>query len=139
MIKPSNFIFSSDFPTLLNDGAGKVTAYIPGSLTVAAGSTISVSTSLEIGKEGALSRNLIAPSLTSYYYISAQSLSILETGKVGGSNANYFVNPFIYRSGPTTMTFVVVISNPNAGTLTTKTTDDGVIFQTRTFIAPYAT
>jgi hypothetical protein len=143
MVKPSQFILTTDYATLKNDDADSTSVTAPGAQVVPAavgplGGYLEYHTDLEVGVQGSITRLQISSSKQSNIVYSTRTLSLDRTGTVLGMPAIYSVVAFTYRVGPTTLRCQVYIQNPNADPLTTEAGNETFTFYVNTFIPPYA-
>lgn len=134
----SNFIVSTDYPTLKNDAEIEGQIIIDGSLSIAGGSYETGYADVEIGEPGSLTRTRIASSKNSNTFYWGQVVVFGRTGTNGGSPAPYDIFVFVNRISLTTLRFQAYIPNPYGTTLTGEAGTDTITIKTNTYIAPYA-
>ena len=132
MVKPANFILTTDFPTLKNDSNAQGQFNLSGSKVIAANSTFQSYGDIVMGKPGAINRGRIASTKNSDIFYSGQALRFDRNG-----SAPYSMMAFMYRVSPTTIRFQIMIVNPYGVTLTTEAGTDIVTMQASTIITPF--
>jgi len=138
MTKPSNFIATTDFPTLKNDASPSATANIGSSVTIAGNGFMSAFGDVTAGQIGAISWGRISSSKNGSISYTGMSIRFERVGTNGGSPAPYDVFAFMYRVAPNTLRFQIYIPNPYGTTLTGEAGADTIQFYADTFLAPYA-
>lgn len=140
MSKPSQFITSSDFPTLKNDGntgttaLPDVTVTVPASITIPGGSYLEYHTDVTIGSAGAITTARISSSKDSNVWYRAQFVVYTRFGADGF----YSVGAFIHRINSTQIRCHAYIPNPNSTNTRGETTAETITFHLNTFIPPFA-
>lgn len=141
MVKPSDFILTTDFATFKNDAIGQFTLTIPGSLVVLPNTFYSTSSSFDIGTAGAPARTYINSSAFPSKWFFGPALQILATGNdsISGS-VTYQCFIVISRTSPTTVTATAYIpgNTTGPGILTTEPTARTITIKAATFIPPFA-
>lgn len=137
MVKPSDFILSTDYATLKNDADASISVVVPGSQSIP-GTTGANYSYLEfyadssIGVQGSIIQSQIASSKDSTKYCIALNKLYTRNGSLG----TYSVVCVIIRTSPTNLRCLVYIPNPYATTLTTEAGDETIYFDVTTFIPP---
>lgn len=137
MTKPSRFILNTDYATLKNDATGSGSVVVPGSTNVAGNSSVSYSTDITIGAQGAFTRGRIRSSKEGSRWIVANAIGYIRTGTTLGSPATYDIFAFLWRPDATTLRLQVHIQNPYSSTLTTASGDETIDFYVNTFLPPF--
>lgn len=137
MPRPNDFIMTTDFPTLQNDGTASATGVITGGIVIAGGSYTGSQGDVTVGTAGAIARGLIYSSKNGNIGYVGNGFSFTRTGKVLGVDAAYSVIAFMWRNSPTTLRFQIYIPNPYADPLTTEAGDDTINMYAATFLAPF--
>lgn len=132
--RPQQFVVTTDFPTLKNNGVAQGTIVIPGSLVIPAGGTADGALDFTVGSIGSLSRGRIASSKNFGDWYTGQGIRFPRNS---GGNL-YDVFAFIWRPSAGVTRFQVVIHNPYAFALTTEAGDDTIYFYSNQFVAPYS-
>jgi hypothetical protein len=138
MSKPDNFIFTSDFPTIKNDGVSSTTVTLPGSVSVAGNGSVTYTSDITVGSIGGIINGRIASSKNSTDWYAGQVQIVTRTGKVGGVDALYGVVAFMYRLNSTTVRCVAHILNPYSSTLTGATGNEIFYFYVSTYLSPFS-
>lgn len=132
MDRQSDFILSSDYATISNDGVGVIIVVFPGSVPVPANSNVSVSNSAIIGKT----------SSQSIVHISSSRLlsgTRFATGRlvreVNDGSADYQLSAQLVRNGEELSAVVSAINSSNAS-LTTSSVPETFTFRIRTYESP---
>lgn len=137
MTKADNFISSTDYASLKNDGYITFSLTLPGDITVPGNGTYTQSQDFTIGKVGASERVRIASSKDGTVFYSALQLSTLRFGMTDGSPTIYNNNAYLRRSSPTTLKAELVIYNPYSTPLITEAGDQVFYFEVNTFLSPF--
>lgn len=138
MTKPSNFIKSSDYPTLKNDiTKADVTVTVPSSITVAGSGSASYSTDVVMGVQGALSSSRISSSKDSNIWYKAQMVVYTRTGTNDGFTTPYNVVAFVWRVNATTLRCQVFIPNPYSTALICEAGVETISFHVNSFVPPF--
>jgi hypothetical protein len=140
MTKPGNFILTSDYATIANDGQATGTVAVPASVAVPANGSRSFSTDLTVGGQGAATRSRIQSSKIGSKFYVGSVLASENTGTVLGiPGSPYTTYAFITRINATTARLLVYIPNPYSDPLTS---DYGSVetftFVINTFVPPFA-
>lgn len=138
MTKPSNFILTTDFPTLKNQTSATGTATVPGSIVIAGNDWYGLQADAAIGSIGSLSRGRVSSSKNGNIKYVGHRFEFTRTGTVLGSPAPYSVFAFIYRVSPSALRFQIYIPNPYSDPLTTEAGSEDITMYATTFVAPYA-
>lgn len=141
--QPSQFILTTDFPTLKNDFFGSGTITIAGSIVIPGSGTASGFGDVTIGVQGSVVRGRISSTknldtVGDPIAYTGQNIAFSRTGTVLGSPASYQVFAFMFRSASTKLRFQVYILNPYVDPLTTEAGTDVIFLYANTFIPPYA-
>ena len=139
MNNPENFILTTDFATLKQDGVGTITINVPGSISIpASGSYSYIQTAdIEVGTAGAGVRSKIATSRQGGRLYNTTKLVSFSTGKAGAFNTTYSTDAYISRVSPTTLRAVILIPNSYGTTLVTSPTPELFTFKFSTFLPPF--
>lgn len=139
-MKPQDFIAISDFATLKNDNKGSITLTLPSSLSVAAASTASITSSLTIGAPGSSFRSRIIASVDNISYVATNvGYGRTSGATVSGFPVGYEVFVSVHRTSPTELSLIAFIPNPYGSTLSIKSGLAGTITAyVATFLPPYA-
>lgn len=137
MSKPENFILTSDFATLKNDGEETTFVVMPSAISVTGNGSYSVSADIVMGTNGSITRSLIGSSKDSDKWYATNSISYLRTGIASGSPAIYEIYAFVWRPNATTIRCQLHIQNPYSVTLTGATGAETISFVVNTYLPPY--
>lgn len=132
--QPSQFIITSDFPTLKNEGAVSGSIVIPGSIAIAGGGNATGVITMSSGQVGSLSRGRIASTKNFDNWYTGQGIIFNRTGSVGP----YGIVAFMWRPSSTQINFQVIINNPSASPMVGEAGDETIYFYSNQFVAPYA-
>jgi len=134
MIIPSKFILTTDFPTLLNEGAVGGSITIPGSIAISGGGNATGSVTVDSGQAGSLSRGRIASTKNFGDWYAGQGIIFNRVGSVGP----YGIVAFMWRPSNTQITFQVIVNNPSSSPMVGEAGDETIYFYSNQFVAPYA-
>ena len=138
MSKPENFILSTDYPTLKNDGNSSISITIPASITITAAEGYWQSTeSITVGSIGSFIRPTIKSSRNNKEYVVR---NLYELGTASSPvGANYYIIIDVYRKNSTTMEVSVFIPNNlyPATTLVTENITETITVKLATFLSPF--
>ena len=137
-MKPENFILTSDYATLANDGRDTITVTIPGSQIVPGGTARQWTGSKIVGVPGAF--EITQLSYTGLSGRLAGPISfLLRRGNVVGIGAfDYPIRLQVARTSPDEITAVAEIWNMWAESLTTNASPITFTFYVSTFIPPFS-
>lgn len=137
MTKPTQFILNTSYATLKNDDSGSGSVVVPSSVNIAGSGSVSYSTDLTIGAQGAFTRARIRSSKEGSRWIVANAIGYIRTGTTLGSPAIYDIFAFVWRPNATTLRLQVHIQNPYSSTLTTASGAETIDFFVNTFLPPF--
>lgn len=137
MTKPENFISTTDYATLKNDGYITFSVTLPGGIVVPANDTYTQGQDFTIGSIGASERARIASSKDGNIFYSTLQLSTLRFGSVLGTPTIYNNNAYLRRSGANTLRAELVVYNPYSDPLITEAGDQVFTFEVNTFLSPF--
>jgi hypothetical protein len=138
MNRPNKFIINTQFPTQKEQGDAIGSIIIPSNVNISAGATASGAATVSIGTAGSISRGQIVSSKSPGNRYATQVITYPYTGTVSGSPAPYQVIAFMWRSGPNSLTFQVLINNPYGATLIGQSGAETISFYSAQIVAPYA-
>lgn len=137
MTKPENFIISSDYASIKNDGYDStLTVVVPASVVVTAGSVYTVTALVTVGSSVSNIRARLYSSKNGNWYSTA-SLMIPRTGVVSGSPAGYEVLSVVTRENATQVRLTAFIRNPYGATLTGAAGTETIQAEVNTFLSPF--
>lgn len=138
MSKPSNFITSSDYPTLKNGGSVEATVTIPAAAIIPGNGSLSYYSDVTIPIANAVLSARIKSSLDGDRWYGGQQMFQTRGGLSGGSGIQYIYVAFVYRISPTTVRCQIHIPNPFNVNTTCYNGEDIVSFRISTFVPPFA-
>lgn len=119
MTKPQNFILSTDYAALKNDGKATLSVTLPSSIVIPASTTQTWTSTVDVGTAGASIRSRITSTkdgltwfgnTVSYYYSTGST--------VGGFSADYFIYVSVSRVGATSVQLTVFMPNQYGSSMT---------------------
>lgn len=139
MTTPSNYILSSDYLSIGNDGAGSISVTIPASINIAAGSYATYIETATIGTNAGSNFRCLGKSSKSSRYCYGTAFYTMNKGVAGApinGDIAYYTRINVYRTSATQLTLrATVINNlyPSA-TLTTSSTAETITIYLLTMV-----